>query len=217
MSFQYPQQTQPDTQPSDPTLLVIGGLLALMVLGGIVVVAAFLLRPTSPAPVGSVSFDIPTAREAYPAAVAMARAEDVGAQLASAAGAWTPNIDMAELAAGRTGWTFYFYLPATKQMLAVVADRATGARIASRQPWASQPDLLDEQGWLKDSPIGMADFLQKCQGDLNAQSDRQVIARLSTATENRTLVWAYQVLSPDQQVVCQAQFDARTGLVRQQP
>src|SRR5574341_1905569 len=45
---------------------------------------------------------VPTAREAYPPAVELIRQEDAGAELASAAGAWTPVIAPGNLENGRT-------------------------------------------------------------------------------------------------------------------
>jgi hypothetical protein len=189
------------------------GLVVLMILGGVAVVAAFILNPPKAAPPPTVSYDVPTAREAYPAALNLIRAQDVGALLMSAAGTWTPNINMAQLQAGRTGWTFYFYLPAKQQVASVIADTKSGARIASVQAWQTPPKVLDERSWTADSSSGMPAFLQKCQGDLSGQ--RRAIARMSTAAENGSLLWQFQVVTPDEQVVCEVAVDARTGQPRQ--
>jgi hypothetical protein len=211
MSFQYPQQVQPEEKkPSgDPTLLIVGGLAVLVVLGGVALGAAFMLRPQTPTVVPTVSYDIPTAREAYPAAINLIRGQDVGALLVSAEGAWTPNINMTQLAAGRTGWTFYFYLPAKEQMASVIADTKSGVRIATARPWQTAPKVLDDRSWVADSSIGMNLFLQKCGGEI--RDNREVISRMSTAVENGTLLWQRQVVTPDKQVVCEADTDARTG------
>lgn len=213
MSFQYPQQAQPqEVKPpqGDPTLIIVGGIVALVVLGGIVLIAAYFLRPPStPTVVATISYDIPTAREAYPSAVNLIRSQDVGALLVSVQGAWTPNINMTELLSGRTGWTYFFYLPASNQLASVIADTRTGARIASVKPWQTPPSVLDDRSWVADSSIGMDLFLQKCQGEIH--DDRQVLVTMSTAKENGTLLWQRQVITPDRQVVCEADTDARTG------
>ena len=213
MSFQYPEQAQPEeVRPAglNQTLVIVLGLVVLVVLGGIVLVAAFIFRPPStPAVVATVSYNIPTAREAYPAAVNLIRSQDVGAQLVSAQGTWTPNIDMSQLMSGRTGWTFFFYLPAKAVMASVIADTSTGVRIANVKPWQTPPSVNDERSWVADSSIGMDLFIQKCGGEIH--DDRQVLVTMSTARELGTLLWQRQVLTPDNQVVCEADTDARTG------
>jgi hypothetical protein len=123
-------------------------------------------------------------------------------------------INQAELQAGRTGWTFYFYLPAKKQLAAVIADRAGGARVAGVQPWETPPDGIDDQKWQQDSPVGISGFLDKCRGGLAAQPDRQAIVRLSASADNAALVWNYRVVSPDQQAICEYSIDGNTGAPR---
>ena len=212
MSFQYPDQAQPQqVKPrTDPTLIIVGGLVFLVILGGIMLAAAFIFRPPStPAVVPTVSYNVPTAREAYPAAVDLIRAQDVGAELVSAQGIWTPNIDMALLMSGRTGWTFFFYLPAKGVLASVITDTSTGARIASVKPWQTPPNVNDERSWVADSSIGMDLFIQKCGGEIH--DNREVLVTMSTARELGTLLWQRQVITPDENVVCEADTDARTG------
>jgi hypothetical protein len=178
-----------------------------------------LLRPAASAAVQPtavpVDFSIPTAREAYPPAVEAIRAVDPGAQMASGAGEWTPNIDMAELDAGRTGWTFYFYLPATNEMATVTVDRGKAVHIVGREAWQSAPQLLSDQSWQIDSPQAVAKLLESCQTTLDSEPDAQVEVRLSAAAENRILLWKMGVKSLNNPLaVCEVTIDAVTGLVR---
>ncbi len=195
-------------------LFVLGGLAIIAVLAVVVVAAALLLASPAQGPAATVSFDVPTARDGYPTAITMARQSDPAAVLVSAAGAWTPTINPAVLNAGRTGWTYYIYLPATKQMAAIVVDRRGSARMASSQKWQTAPEVLDDNTWSIDSGGGMPAFLQKCQGDLSASPDRQVQAWLSTARAGGRLTWSYRVMAPDQTVVCAVAVDAGTGQVK---
>jgi hypothetical protein len=169
-----------------------------------------------PPNIGPVSYDIPTAREAYPPAVMLIRQQDPGAQLASATGAWTPVIDRALLYNGRTGWTFAFYLPSTGQMALVIVDRVTGPRIADVQAWETAPTLQDDQTWQIDSGgAGMQTFVQACGGTLDAQPDSQVQAILTTTGENQWLLWQYQLLAADGTISCQVAIDASSGQIRE--
>jgi hypothetical protein len=146
MSFQYvqpqPEEKKPPVKAGRIIAIVVGLVVVLCVIGGLVLAITQVLplltsSPSSPASVETVSYDIPTAREAYAPAVTLIRQKDPGAQLASATGAWTSVIDRALLKNGRTGWTFAFYLPATQQMALVIVDRVTGPRIASTEAWAT--------------------------------------------------------------------------------
>src|SRR5262245_32017289 len=113
----------------NPPLLI--GIVILVVVALMLCAAAYLFlnnvmraQQNQPTPSGpQPEFDVPTAREGYPAAVEVARAQDQGAQLTSAAGAWTPTIFRDNLDVGRTGWTYYFYLPTTNSMLWVTVAR----------------------------------------------------------------------------------------------
>ncbi len=226
MSFQYvqpqPEEKKPPIKIGRILVIVVGLVVALCVIAGLVWVITQIVLPMlsaspgGPAVVETVSYDIPTAREAYVPAVTLIREQDPGAQLASATGAWTPVVDRALLKNGRTGWTFAFYLPATGQMALVIVDRVTGPRIAHREDWASPPDLLDDQTWQIDSGgAGMNAFVDTCGGTLDAQPDGQVQATLTMAAENRWLLWQYQLLAPDGTVSCQVSVDASSGQVRQ--
>lgn len=216
MSIQYhPELEQKEKKPGPGrTLLIVGGL-GVMVCGMVIAAAAvylLVIRPgTSTAASVEISYGIPTAREAYPSAIEVARQQDTGARLVSAAGAWTPVIDRAYLSAGRTGWTFHFYLPSAGQMLSVVVDRAGSARATELLGWETPPELLDDQGWAIDSSIGITDFLGECQGVLNNQPDGWVEARLSLAGSNARLVWQFQVLDPQNTILCEVALDATTG------
>jgi hypothetical protein len=213
MSFQYlPEQQQKPKEP-DQSFLILAGLGVVVVLGAVVLVGAFFLAPKGPtAPQPTVSPDIPTAREAYIPAVTAIREKDGGAVLMAAMGAWTPVVNRAELGAGRTGWTFYFYLPSSAQMAAVVVNRGGGARISEVKAWGTVPDALDELNWQIDSGASINKFTEKCLGSLN--SDASVLATFSTARENNSLMWIYQAVNWDGAVLCEAKVDAQSGAAR---
>jgi hypothetical protein len=195
--------------------LAVLGLLALgaIVIGGMVALASAGRQPETAGMAPQVDFSIPTAREAYVPAVNLIRQEDARATLASGAGAWTPVINPDQLNAGRTGWTFHFYLPTFNQMATVVVDRGGVAHITELKPWETPPDLLQDQGWQVDSPQALSQMLASCQDTLNTQPDAQVEARLSTAASNRRLMWQVKVFSPENPLaMCEVRLDATTGL-----
>jgi hypothetical protein len=227
MSFQYVQPQPEEKKPSSNRGLLIGiavvvVLCLCLIIGGVLVgpVLAQLQGGSNTGGVvagdsGAVASDIPTAREAYVPAVTLIRQQDAGAVLVTAAGAWTPVINRAEMEAGRTGWTFYFYLPSTGEMAAVVANRiGADPRILEVQSWLTPPDVMDDQRWEIDSGWGMSKFLPECQSVLNSQSDSEVQAYLSMAAGNRQMLWQYQVLAPDQNVLCSVNVDASTGQIK---
>jgi len=217
MSFQYLTPAGPGKTSGPPvTLLIIGGLLALMAVACLAVIAVLVFSQSAARPSEPVPVDIPSARDGYPDALKIARQNDLQAVLVSIAGAWTPNISHAALAEGRTGWTYYIFLPATQQMAAIVVDRAGSARIASTQKWQTPPDVLDDQTWAIDSGQGMVPFLQKCDSAISATSGSQVQAWLTTAkTQGGRLAWRYTVMASDESVVCEVAVDAQTGQVKQ--
>ncbi|MBN1427918.1 MAG: hypothetical protein JXB07_05995 [Anaerolineae bacterium] len=220
MSFQYvqPQPEEKKKTPMGLVLVVVAGLVGVIVL----IIGAIVLGPRISSLFSSssgevtvtemVPYDIPSARESYVPAVTLIRQQDPGALLASATGAWTPVIDRSQLESGRTGWTFAFYLPSTRQMARVVVDRVEKPRLVSVEAWETPPDLLDDQSWQIDSGgVGMDAFLQKCGGTLDAQPDDQVRVTLTTSAERQRLLWQYQLLSPTGAVVCEAFVDASSG------
>lgn len=176
------------------------------------------LRP-SPSPTQQAEavpdYSVPTAREAYVPAVELIRQTDPTAELASGAGTWTPVIDPTGLEAGRTGWTFFFFLPATGEMASVVVGQNGQARLSGISQWETPPSLMGDQQWRTDSPQVMAYLLQACGGALGEMPGAQVEARLTTAAENRTLLWQARVYSPDDPLaVCEVTVDGITGLLR---
>jgi hypothetical protein len=197
-------------------LLAFLGVVALGVVVIVIALTASRSRGQAEAQaVPTVSLDIPTAREAYVPAVEAIRQRDVGAELATGSGAWTPTINPAALEAGRTGWTFYFYLPASHEMAAVVVDQGGRARIAEVDAWETPPELLDDSLWEVDSPQAVSDLLASCQSVLDEDETAGVLLRLSAAAEHHRLIWQTQVvLSGDNQVVCEVDIDATTGQVR---
>jgi hypothetical protein len=198
-------------------LLIAIGAGALLLIGAVIVLGVLLLRAfgqqETAEPPRQPSYDVPTAREAYVHAVQQIREYDLGAQLASGAGAWTPVIDPVYLDAGRTGWTFHFYLPASHEMATVIVDRGGSTRVAEVQPWETPPSLLDDQGWQVDSSQAIGAFLDSCQAALD-QPDVQVQMRLSTAAENQRLMWQAGAVTRENQSVCEVRVDATTGQVR---
>jgi|GEM_PF-942013 len=215
---QPPKEREPiRLSPRQQVLLVFVATLLLGVLCAAGSVITF--RPARPVESQDaevvLDYAVQTAREAYVPAVEVIRAEDPGAVLASAGGVWNPVIDQVYLKAGRTGWTFHFYLPATRQMAAVVVDRGGQALIDSVQPWETPPVLLDDMRWQADSPIALQAFNQACSETLSGTPDARVEARLSTASSNMTLMWSVKLISvEDPLAVCQVNVDAVTGLVR---
>lgn len=164
--------------------------------------------PAPPQP----SFEVPTAREAYPAAVALIRDEDPGAQLASAAGGWYPGVHPVYIESGRTGWTYFFFLPATNQMAEVVVDQGNIARLVTTVDWETPPDLLDDRLWNADSALAMPLFLSICQEEMTG--DSSVVARLSAARENTYLNWHIELFDADNDSVCKVDVDAASGSLR---
>jgi hypothetical protein len=195
------------------------GFLGVLALGLVVIITALVINRTraqalSQAP-SAANLEVPTAREAYVPAVETIRERDVGARLATGAGAWNPTIDPGELAAGRTGWTFHFYLPASGEMAAVVVDRGGSTHIAEVSEWETPPDLLDDSLWEVDSSQAVSNLLASCQSVLDENEGAGVQLRLSAAAEHRRLLWQTQVvLIDDNQVVCEVNVDATTGQVR---
>lgn len=178
-----------------------------------------LLRPTpAPPPVAAqpqADFADPTAREAYVPAVEMIREIDPGATLSSGGGVWSANLNTVQLDAGRTGWTFFFYLPDTGEMARVVVDRGSVARLVDRQPWETPPDVLEDQRWMVDSPAAVGKLLEGCTEIVSGQPDANVKARLTMAAENRTILWQMSAQSEaDPLTTCEVSVDATTGVVR---
>lgn len=189
---------------------------------GLIVAAVLLLRlqpyqaQTDQAPAAPVDYEIPTAREAYVPAVEAIRAIDPQAVLMEGVGVWTPVITTTQLNAGRTGWTFYFYLPDTGEMAQVIVDRGKVARVAGRQPWDTPPDLISDQGWRIDSPEAVRFLQENCQAAFDAAgTDAHVLAQLSAAAGNRTLMWNVRVDSAaDTEIACPVTVDAIIGVLR---
>ncbi len=160
-------------------------------------------------------YTVLTAREAYVPAVEAIRARDPGARLASGAGVWYPNIDMVYLSAGRTGWTFHFYLPATSEMAEVVVDRGGVARITSVIPWETPPDLLEDTRWQIDSPVALNTLVTSCADQFRAAPDTQVEARLTVARSAVAPTWQMRARSIGNPLnVCEVSIDAISGVVR---
>lgn len=200
-------------------MILIGAVLLVVVLIFLCVAGYLILRQrgggAQAAAVPQPEMDVPTAREAYLPAVDVVRAEDAGAQLASAVGSWSPTINADNLITGRTGWTFYFYLPSSKRMVWVVVSRGGGARITQTQDWDTPPALQEDQGWQIDSGQAVATSMQTCQPTLDAHPDSVVEALLSLAADNRALVWRVSVTPGDPAApTCVVSLDATTGQVR---
>ncbi len=203
-------------------MIIAIALGALIFLGGIFAIALLLAFDPGQNDAGAAlapasDYEILTAREAYVPAVELIRQKDAGAQLASGAGAWTPIINSSYLIAGRTGWTFHFYLPATGEMATVIVDRGGSAWIAERVTWETPPDLLDDQNWQVDSAQAMDQFYQVCGPPLEVEpvEDAMVQARLSTASSNRGLLWQVTAVSLSTEIpFCGVTVDATTGSVR---
>lgn len=198
------------------------GLVLLVVVLIIVCGGAFILfqstNQPAPPPTATPTADpsIPTAREAYPPAIDMIRDQDPGAELASAAGAWTPTIVLPDLVDGRTGWTFHFYLPAKNQMAWVTVGRDREVRLARVEDWETPPTLLDDEAWQVDSPQAIQIALgSACQATLDDAPDAEVQARLSLDVSNGALIWQIRVFpAADPNAACSARIDATSGTVR---
>jgi hypothetical protein len=214
MAFQYPDAVpQPRKSPINRTVIIIGALVLLMCGIAMAVGAAVMtFQPAaSSGPTEVITYDVQTAREAYPPALELIRQEDPAAELVSAAGAWTPYVSQGYVGAGRTGWTFHFYLPSREQLARVVVDRSGKAYIAEKLAWNTPSQSMSDQGWTQDSPIATYAFMQRCQPDLAGHPDATVEARLSLAPENKRLLWQVWLLGPDQKSLCEIALDASTG------
>jgi hypothetical protein len=207
---------QQSGQSSQVLIVIVLGVILLAV----VCVAVYLLffqgdRSGVVQSIPQPELDIPTAREAYVAAVDVVRQTDQGAQLASGVGAWTPTIAQNNLDAGRTGWTFHFYMPTTSTIAWVVVSRGGGARVTRVDDWETPPSLLDDQSWQIDSGQAVLTAMQTCQPTLDAHPDATIEARLSLAAANRALVWRISVTPADPGVSpCVVSMDATTGSAR---
>ena len=171
--------------------------------------------PTGPTatPLATPDPDVLTAREAYVAAIEVIRDADPGAVLASAAGAWTPNIVAPNVIGGRTGWTFHFFLPSTSEMAWVLVDRGGGARIDDVQDWETTPSLIDDQGWQVDSGEAVLRAFDRC--DITTvPAEMSLDARLSLAASAGSALWRISVDAPGASP-CVVRIDATTGAVRQ--
>lgn len=201
--------------PRTQGLLAFFLTLAAGLLCGFTVVVPRLATSASPQPGPTPDYSIPTAREAYVTAVEAIRAEDPGARLASAAGAWTPPTGSAQVTSGRTGWTFSFYLPATDEMANVVVNRVGAAEVGAAQPWPAVPQLLEDQRWRADSSVALAVFGETCGEALNDAPGAFVEARLSTAQELVAPMWHVALHNAgDPLAVCEVRVDATTGTAR---
>ncbi len=157
----------------------------------------------------------PTAREAYVPAVEAARGRDAGARLMTVTGLWYPSIDTVQLGAGRTGWTYFFYLPSNREMAEVVVGENGAVRAVDTTTWMTIPALLDDARWQVDSGIALGTFQQECGDTLSGTSNYYVEARFSTAVDNVTLVWDLSAVDLDTgEVGCAIRVDGVTGLVR---
>lgn len=191
-------------------ITLVAGLLC-----GFTVIVPQLAVPASPVAGPTPDYSIPTAREAYVTAVEAIRAEEPGARLASAAGAWTPPTSSAQVSTGRTGWTFSFYLPSSNEMVNVVVNRAGAAEIGTAEAWAAVPGLLEDQRWRADSSVAAAVFAETCGAALNDSPDASVEARLSTAEELIAPMWHVVLRNPGEPLAaCEVRVDATTGTVR---
>ncbi|NDJ51563.1 MAG: hypothetical protein GYB68_00590 [Chloroflexi bacterium] len=198
----------------------LGGLLviALFVIAGILVARARQAAVTPP-PIEQtprVSFDILTAREAYPEALEIARQVEAGAQLVSAASAWTPVINLEQLRAGRSGWTFHFYLPSRAELATVVVDLGGEVSMVETQLWDSLPLLIEDDGWALDSSQVMPRFFDQCGSLVETLPEPLVEARLSAAANLGRLHWRVTLIEVDNPstVLCELNVDATTGQER---
>lgn len=158
----------------------------------------------------------PTAREAYDIAYEFVVDQGSPVELASAVGIWTPGGSDLQLEAGRTGWTFYFYRPEVADMVTVVVGRDESVRIDGVVAWEPPPELTDVQSWRVDSPQAVEGFLSHCSDTLESTSDGIVELRLTTAAENRSVLWQASVTSQENPLsVCEVNIDGTTGLARQ--
>jgi hypothetical protein len=171
--------------------------------------------PVEPQAAAQPDFTIPTAREAYIPAIDLARQNDVRAELVSAAGAWTPLFLVEQIASGRTGWTFHFYLPGEQEMISIVVGKEGIAQITKRVPWVIPVLALDDQGWFIDSPEIAETLVENC-GDLkDGATNLKVEARLSLAASEGRMIWLIRVTSLDEvELFCELSMDATTGQLR---
>lgn len=207
----------PSLSAGQQVLAVFVLVLLCGLIGALAAVVLFRPDPPTLAPVEAPvpNYAQPTAREAYVPAVEAARNLDDGAQLMNATGLWYPTIDTVQLDAGRTGWTYFFYLPASREMAEVVVGENGAVRAIETTAWTTIPDLLDDNRWQVDSSVALSTFDQECGGTISGISNYYVEAQFSAAVDNVTLMWNLSAVDLEtDEVWCAIRVDGVTGLVR---
>jgi len=212
-----------NTRAQRRTVVTLLALVMAVAIAAVVIVIS--LTPSSTprreAPPEAASTSAPTALEAYPAArdAALQWADD--AQLAGAAGAWTPPINTGVMTTGRTSWSFFFYSRSLGGMATVVATEQGGqidAQFISSMAFPTETALLSDVGWVIDSNEVVRMLLEN--GGTAFMSGREdqvaVNLRLSTAASNGRILWIASALHGSDPSLASlvVEVDATTGEVQ---
>ena len=213
-----------NTRAQRRTVVTLLALVAAVAIAAVVIVIS-LTPPSTPrseaAPEAAATASAPTALEAYPAArdAALQWADD--AQLAGAAGAWTPPINTGVMTTGRTSWSFFFYSRSLGGMATVVATEQGGqidAQFISSMAFPTETALLSDVGWVIDSNEVVRMLLEN--GGTAFMSGREdqvaVNLRLSTAASNGRILWIASALHGSDPSLASlvVEVDATTGEVQ---
>jgi hypothetical protein len=181
------------------TVIILLALVLAVGIAAVVMMATLMPRERDQSETAAIVYDTPTALEAYPVAreVALQWADD--AQLASIAGAWTQPIDMAELNAGRTSWSFFFYSRARGEVATVVGTQTgsqLNAEFISAMSYPAEATLLSDVGWVFDSGDAVRTLLENGGAEFMSGREDQVAVnlRLSTAASNGRILWIASVI-----------------------
>ncbi len=145
-------------------IISVGAVLGLF-LAAIVIVALALgatrrvsARPPVTLPQQNAAALTTTAKDAYPAAEALARRWHDDAQLSRITAAWRQPTET-QLLTGKTSWAFYFYSPSVRETY-IVSVAGQTARQSRVSPAPQVPPTISSNYWQVDSPKAIRDFLE---------------------------------------------------------
>ena len=147
-------------------------------------------------------------RDAYEAALGVARgyAEDV--QIISASTSWH-DADKEALLAGAAAWSFVFYAPTDSQTLDIVVDDSGASLVKATRVWEAPPPI-SRDGWHSELKEAVLVFLAYGGEEfLAAHPQAQIDLHLGPDSEGRT-VWNIVAFDKEGQALCSVTIDAAT-------